>query len=251
MLVSRRRFARRRACAGLTPPSPSVPLGRSMLRAHLRPTAALLLSLRVLPAANQLQALRVLAIPLIPAPGLVDASAVFAQTNAQRQPTRAGGSRQVGGTLGLSHGRACSRRGRPGGSRKPLGHLLFGPPRRQPSRLRFTTRRRPADDPFPHTTKSRRNGRLQGEGDGEGHSREFLVSGKETLPKGNGSTPKETKRDGRKPKETGQGNPNRCPPTPCYCAPSASCSHLPRCDRQRTAVWTRREHWPGDQAGNP
>jgi len=53
-----------------------------MLLTHLRPTAALFLSLRVLPATNFLQALRLLAIPLVPTSRLVDTGAVFAQANA-------------------------------------------------------------------------------------------------------------------------------------------------------------------------
>ena len=95
---------------------------------HLRALAVPLLTLGVLPALHLGQALWLLAITLVPAAWLIDASAAFAQAESRRQMPRTGDTGRSRGRLRSSHGRWYSRRGRPSGSGKPLGHLLFGRP---------------------------------------------------------------------------------------------------------------------------
>lgn len=73
----------------------------------------LLLSLGRLPATHQLQALRGLAIPLIPPLGLIRAVTPPAQTAPQAKLSATGRRRLTESMLGMSQGRACSRWGRP------------------------------------------------------------------------------------------------------------------------------------------
>lgn len=75
--------------------------------------ASLLLSLGGLPAAHQLQAFRVLAVPLVPRTGLIDGATPSAQADPPAEAATAGRNGLTETMLEMSQGRACSRRGRP------------------------------------------------------------------------------------------------------------------------------------------
>lgn len=178
----------------MTPPLTPLPLGGCLLLTHLRPKPTCLLPLRVLPAADLLQAHRVLAIPLIPTPRLVDAPATLAQTNAWPQPTRAGRNRTRGGTLAVSHGRVHSQWGRPSGSPKPLGHSLSGHSGSGPHRLVLPPHVSPEINPFSTSRLHAELAEKTIEENREGHFLSFL-------PPGRTRTPKETEGDARRQKK--------------------------------------------------
>lgn len=109
----------------LTAASPPIPLRSRMVLANVRSTSPPLLTLGSLPAAYQLHALVILAVPLVPTLRLVNPSTSLAQTDPRSECWGSGRNRRWEGMLILSQGRTCSRWGRPRGCSEPLGHLLF------------------------------------------------------------------------------------------------------------------------------
>jgi hypothetical protein len=71
----------------------------------LRPGAALLLPFGILPAAHQLEARRIPAIPLVRTPRLEDATATLPRTTSWLEARASGRSRELEVMLRASHGR--------------------------------------------------------------------------------------------------------------------------------------------------
>jgi len=84
-----------------------------MCCASLRPPATFFLSLGGLPATYKLQAFRVLAVPLVPTPGLVNAATPFAQADARARTPTAGRKARAESMLEMSQGRCLLPQGPP------------------------------------------------------------------------------------------------------------------------------------------
>ena len=96
-------------------------LGMLLLLFRLLPPTAL--ALRRLPAVDFAKTRRFLAVALIPDPRLENAITAQPVTSPGRKAVGTGRTRRRRGRLFASHGRWCSRWGRPRGCCKSLGHL--------------------------------------------------------------------------------------------------------------------------------
>ena len=81
--------------------------------ASIRAFTPLRLSLGGQPATHQLQAFRVLAVPLVPTSRLVNAATPFAQTDTASKPPTAGGKARAESMLEMSQGRCLLPKGPP------------------------------------------------------------------------------------------------------------------------------------------